>query len=101
MARIDQLIGQANCTSDEQCRVAGIGARPCGGPESYRAWSTQGTPAAELEQHLQDYARERQRWHEKMGLMSTCEFRAAPHVRCERPGQVGRCVLVPAAAGLR
>lgn len=102
LAAIEQLIGQVHCTSSVQCRVAGIGARPCGGPESYRAWSTHVTRAAELELQLRDYAHQRQRWHEKTDLMSTCEIRAAPHARCERPGkQVGRCVLVPATDSVR
>ena len=102
LAQIERLIGLAPCTSDQQCRVAGIGARPCGGPESYRAWSTQNTSAEKLEQCLRDHADERTRWHEKVGRLSTCEFRLPPLAQCLREGaQPGRCVLVPQSQSVR
>lgn len=102
LKQIDRLIGAARCREDSQCRVAGIGARACGGPETYRAWSTMHTDARALDTWLQVYAQERQRWHEKVGLMSTCEVVPAPGARCARErGAVGRCVLDPTAAGQR
>ena len=42
------LIGDAACASDAECRTIGVGARACGGPQSYRAWSTRRTDAAAL-----------------------------------------------------
>lgn len=102
LAQIERLIGPARCTSDEQCRVAGLGSRACGGPESFRAWSTQTTSAAALGKQLQAYASERQRWREKAGLMSTCEVLPVPAARCEAAGsQPGRCVLLPPATNLQ
>ena len=102
LAQIEGLIGPAHCTSDLECRVAGIGARPCGGPESYLAWSTQTTPAEKLDPCLKDYAEQRRRWHAQSGRLSTCEFRAAPVARCLSQGsQPARCVLVPQAQGVR
>ena len=102
LARIDQLIGAARCDKDSQCRVAAIGDRPCGGAEGYRAWSTASTEAHALEEALRAYAEERRRWHEKLGLMSTCEIRPSPAARCERPGlQPGVCALTGSSADLR
>src|SRR5262245_43676008 len=104
-AALDQIakaIGSAQCTNDSQCRVAGIGARSCGGPESFRAWSTQTTDASRLEPLLHRYAQERRAWNDKVGLMSTCEVIQAPGARCSgESGGIGRCVLDPSAAGLR
>ncbi len=96
------MIGPARCSADAQCRVAAIGSHACGGAESYRAWSTLVTSAAQLEPRLQTYAKERQRWRDKVGLMSTCELQPAPSARCDRVGtEPGRCVLVPAGNDLR
>src|SRR4051812_43410739 len=48
LARIHALVGTPSCTDDSQCRSLAIGARPCGGPESYLAYSTARTSEAEL-----------------------------------------------------
>ena len=102
LGQIDSLIGAARCTADDQCRVAGVGSHSCGGPESYRAWSTAATPAPKLQQRLQAYAQQRQRWRDKVGLLSTCDLQPPPSARCDRVGtEPGRCVLVPAGGGLR
>ena len=103
LEQIERLIGQPRCTSDAQCHVVGIGSRACGGPESFRAWSTLTTRAGALDPPLQAYASERQRWREKTGLMSTCELLPVPRARCERVGtEPGRCLLVlPAVNDLR
>ena len=102
LAQIESMIGPARCTADAQCRVAAIGSLACGGAESYRAWSTLETSAAQLEPRLQAYAKERQGWRDKVGLMSTCELRPAPGARCNRVGsEPGHCVLVPAGNELR
>jgi len=96
LQRVQALIGSARCTADAQCRVIGIGDRPCGGPESYLAWSTTQTDAQALEAAARAHADERRRWHEKAGLMSTCEFRPPPAARCDRRAEGdGRCVTVP------
>ena len=47
---IEQLIGDAACSSDGECRVIGVGAVACGGPEGYRAWSIARTDARTLEE---------------------------------------------------
>ena len=102
LAQIERAIGAARCTADDQCRVAQIGSRGCGGPETHRAWSTLTTSAPALEALLQTHALERQRWRDKVGLLSTCEALPAPGAVCNRQGDgAGRCVLVPAGSGQR
>ena len=55
-----------------------------------------------LEALLQTHALERQRWRDKVGLLSTCEALSAPGAVCNRPGDgAGRCALVPAGSGQR
>ena len=48
MEKIRALIGDAACDSDAQCRTIPIGAKACGGPEAYLAWSTKRTDATAL-----------------------------------------------------
>jgi hypothetical protein len=51
LREIGQQIGDAACDADAQCHTLAIGAKACGGPEAYLAWSgkvTRGAPLAEL-----------------------------------------------------
>ncbi len=102
LQRIEQLIGAAPCTGDKQCRVAPLGARSCGGPEGFRAWSVAHTREAELQKWLDAHAKRRLQWQQEQGVASTCELLSMPSAHCERrPPGTGRCVLAPAGAGLR
>ncbi len=96
---IEQLIGDAACSSDSECRVIGVGALACGGPEAYRAWSTAQTNARTLEEAVARDAAIRRQQIERAGMLSTCAVKPVPAVRCmrsqERAG-VGRCMLTSA-----
>lgn len=89
LREMDTLIGTASCSADAQCRVIGVGARPCGGPESYRAWSTLVTSEPALVAAAEAYATERREADRKIGAMSTCEILPEPTVSCIR----GACTL--------
>ena len=60
LAQIRALIGTAACTDTSQCRTVGIGARPCGGPQAYLAWSTAHTDGAALAALSEKYRLERE-----------------------------------------
>ncbi len=97
LAQIRTLVGDTACRSDDQCRVLPLGSRPCGGPESYLAWSTASTDQAALAALADRYQSQRQVEHQKSGRLSTCEVLPAPAVACVRAAAdpVGRCVLQP------
>jgi hypothetical protein len=99
LLQVRALIGSAACVSDADCRVAGIGDRPCGGPEDHLAWSLRVTDPEELWRAVRAHAEARRRWHEAIGLSSTCEVRPPPDVACQ--GQPGRCTLLPRGSALR
>jgi len=106
LTRIDTLIGAASCDNDAQCRVAPVGHRSCGGPESFRAWSIRVTEAGALESALHDHAQERQREQEKSGEMSTCQVLPVPAAAClvgVAGADGGRCVLsgIAGSPGIR
>lgn len=83
---VQSLIGDAACNDDSQCRTIGVGAKACGGPEAYLAWSTLSTTDAEALRRQADREAERRRAEgEKRGEMSTCSVVPDPGAYCARP----------------
>lgn len=98
LIELRQLIGSASCSDDSQCRALAIGAKACGGPESYVAWSTVGTDAARLQALAHQYRDARQARNQRLGLISDCAVVPQPEVRCLAVpgGTAGRqCRTVP------
>lgn len=89
LERIRALIGTPACASDAQCHTLAIGAKACGGPESYLAWSSASTPEAELRTLGERYKEERRAANAASGMMSTCSFLADPGASCK----AGSCQL--------
>ncbi len=83
------LVGPAACTADSQCRTIAVGAKACGGPASYLAWSTQGTDAQRLAALAARQADAERRETDAGGLRSNCMFVADPGAACV----AGRCEL--------
>jgi hypothetical protein len=81
-SRISSLIGDASCDTQSQCRTVGIGARPCGGPESWLAWSTKATDARALQEAVQVQAQAAKEANQRSGLASDCRVRPEPTVVC-------------------
>lgn len=107
LGRIEALIGDAACRNSQDCRVIGIGARACGGPEVYRAWSSWRTSEAALQKLVSDDAAARRRQLDEQGMVSTCAIVPTPSVACSlRTGAfnaaagAGICTLQPTAPGL-
>jgi hypothetical protein len=48
LTQIREAIGPAPCTQTAQCKTLAVGAKACGGPEAYMAWSTSHTDATRL-----------------------------------------------------
>jgi len=97
--RIEQIIGPASCSNDGECRIIGVGALACGGPEAYRAWSVVRTDADALERAVAMDSATRKADLERQGMLSTCAVRPVPGVACvpqSGAASTGRCVLLPA-----
>ena len=92
LAQMQALIGKAECTSDSQCQVLPIGARACGGPAGFLAWSNTKTDAGELQGLAERYKAEQQASNQASGRMSTCIALTAPAVAC----RAGGCQLTDA-----
>lgn len=110
LQRIDALLGSRACSAEAQCRVIGVGARSCGGPESYHSYSTLDVDEAALRRLVTQHAEARLQTAQRRGEISTCDMQEPPSVICRfsaaqaAPGtRSGVCTLVPAqhGAGLR
>lgn len=105
MAPVEQLIGSAACSADTECRTLALGAKACGGPLLYRAWSSRGTDSQALANAAARYTATQRARLEASGMASNCAYVADPGARCVEPpaanaasaGQMveatGRCEL--------
>jgi len=83
------LIGPATCSTDAQCRTVPVGAKACGGPAGYWAWSTKETDAEALKALATRQAEAHRREVEASGLRSNCAMASDPGAACV----AGRCQL--------
>ena len=93
---IDAIIGEAKCDDDNHCGAIAIGANPCGGPETYKAYSVLDTDVNRIKNLADQYKTVRKMLHVKTGTMGACMVIPEPDVQCK--GQ--HCVLIPTTGGL-
>jgi hypothetical protein len=87
--RIDALVGDAACDTAAQCRSIAVGAKPCGGPERYVAWSTLRTDEQQLKEAVARHAQRRQADNQASGMASNCMMVTDPGASC----RARRCSL--------
>lgn len=68
----------SGCGSTEQCRVAPVGAKACGGPRYYISYCARSTDSAALFRKLDQVAAAERAYNRKYNIMSTCEFAVPP-----------------------
>jgi hypothetical protein len=87
--QLQRMVGDAGCSADHQCRSIAWGAKACGGPERYVAWSTLRTDPQALQDLAARHAAARREENVRNGTLSTCSFLADPGAACV----AGRCQL--------
>jgi hypothetical protein len=80
--RLERLTENKQCDNDNQCKVIGVGSRPCGGPEQYLLYSTLHTDEKMLSYTNERYQKLKKQQNEKLGLMSTCQMLMPPVSAC-------------------
>ena len=95
LAQIQAAVGNAACDSTQQCQTIAIGAKACGGPERYLAWSSKDNDGKQLKALAQAQADASRKQQHADGMMSTCSIVTDPGATCE----AGRCVLQKSAMG--
>ena len=97
MASVQALIGDAACSADAQCATIGVGAKACGGPEAYVAWSTTRTDPQALRTAVQRQADAVRSEQAAKGMVSTCSMARDPGAFCDigpaASGVAGTCRL--------
>jgi hypothetical protein len=93
LAQMRVAVGSAACTESSQCRTVPVGARACGGPEGYMAYSTSGSNEASLLALSEKYRAERKASHVATGMVSDCRMIQNPGSQCV----AGSCQLGSAA----
>lgn len=95
LAELDQqirsMVGMAYADNVEQCRLAEVGHRPCGGPEYYMAYSTTTVDETVLHELIREHRDLQMSYQQEHGVMGTCEVIPRPQVVLQQ----GRCVAQP------
>jgi hypothetical protein len=89
--RISAMMEGARCNNVVNCRVLGLGSRPCGGPEEYVAYSIWDTQVDEVSSLAAEYNFLREEVDAAAGTVGTCDVLPKPSVNCVN----ARCVTVP------
>jgi len=79
---VEALIGDAVCTSDAECHTIGVGAKSCGGPQAYLAWSSRRTDGAALRLAAQRQAKAELAAAQASGIRSNCAITPDPGAFC-------------------
>jgi len=89
LEQIQSEVGNAACDSTQQCQTIAIGAKACGGPERYLAWSNKNNDGKKLKALAYAQAEASRRQQQNDGLLSTCSIITDPGASCV----AGRCEL--------
>lgn len=79
---VHTLIGDAACQSDSQCHTIGVGAKACGGPSGYLAWSSARTDGDKLRSATEREAQAQRQQQIASGRASNCMVEQDPGAYC-------------------
>ncbi|MEJ6007971.1 hypothetical protein WG899_20665 [Paucibacter sp. AS339] len=80
--QIKAEIGDAECYAPQQCHSIGVGAKSCGGPEGYLAWSSKRSDEKKLRSLVAQHAAARKAENEASGMASNCAIPQDPGASC-------------------
>jgi hypothetical protein len=92
MARVTTLIGDAECDSQSECHAVGIGAKACGGPSGYLAWSDKNTDRNALSTAVEAQSRAQEDENKNSRLASDCMVSPMPTTVCRPRARDGKKV---------
>jgi hypothetical protein len=78
LSEAGDLVRVDGCATSEECAVAAIGAKPCGGPRTYWVCCRATTNEAALASKLEEARRVEARLNEHIGAGSDCLFATPP-----------------------
>ena len=101
MAPVKSLIGEAECDHPDQCHAVGVGAKACGGPNGYLAWSVKNTDQKTLLAAVQAQAEAEKKENQASGLASDCRMMPAPTATCRPRVTDGKKICQLGQGGVR
>ncbi|MEC5215285.1 hypothetical protein RCH09_000215 [Actimicrobium sp. GrIS 1.19] len=93
LAKIHAEIGAAACDSAAQCHTIGIGAKSCGGPEAWLAWSDKHTDPKKLQSLVAQHRAAREEENRRSDMVSDCRAIPDPGSSCVPASGGGVCRL--------
>lgn len=89
--KIQAANADLSCATQSDCHTIGAGAKACGGPERYLAWSSKNSDGAALKALVAQHAAARRADDKREHMMSTCSMISDPGASC----RAGVCVVNP------
>lgn len=80
--QIQATIADKSCNSDADCALVEVGAKPCGGPETYEPYSKPNVDEARLQELAAAYKKERQDYFKDNQIVGICMMTPKPNVAC-------------------
>jgi len=82
LAQLRALGRDAACSNDQQCHTVALGAKACGGPEGYLAYSSARNDPAKVAELAARYRKQRTEANAREGVASDCSFVMDPGAVC-------------------
>ncbi|MEC5163372.1 MULTISPECIES: hypothetical protein [unclassified Janthinobacterium] len=82
LRQIRAMVGAAPCGASTQCHTLALGAKACGGPEAYLAWSSAATREGALLALAARYRAQREAENVASPLLSDCRLVEDPGALC-------------------
>ncbi len=79
---IYELIKDKSCQQDSDCAIVGLGARACGGPDSYAVYSKANIDAEQLESMTKQLESLHKTYNQENQIMSICMMEPKPGFAC-------------------
>ncbi|MRX28616.1 hypothetical protein [Kangiella sp. HZ709] len=79
---IYELIKDKSCQQDSDCGVVGLGARACGGPDSYAVYSKANIDAEQLQSMTKQLESLHKTYNQENQIMSICMMEPKPGFAC-------------------
>lgn len=90
LANLMAEIKANNCQKVSGCALVGIGAKPCGGPDSYAVYSKNSSNIESIKQLAHQYQQQMEQYYKDNSIMGICVVTPKPGVACQN----NQCVLI-------
>jgi len=80
---INAIIGRAACENSNQCGYVEMGSKPCGGPMTFKIYSSLNTDTTLLFEKAAKHVELSEELNRLTGAISTCSVEQPPTVSCQ------------------